>query len=326
MARWKDRDRLAEGFGNRFLPVSDALTALKRRGGSRVDVADALSGLVSGVLLGGILGLTALGLSIVLGVMRLVNLAHGVFLVFGAYVGLFFLAFTGLDPLLGLPLIALFVAALAIPLHRFLLAPLAERGAEAQMMTMFAVAIIMENLFVLCFSADTRSIALDYATLPLALGPVTVPLIYVIGCAISVALIGLIHALITRTAFGRDLRASAADPQAAAILGVDVGRTQRLTFALGVACAGVGGTLIGAAFQFSPSSGGDYLLNSLAVVVLGGLGNVLGTLIGGLTLGVLQSLGGLVLGDGYRDLLGMAVFLLVLAFKPTGLWGRGRGG
>jgi branched-chain amino acid transport system permease protein len=289
------------------------------------DLADALSGLVSGVLLGGILALTALGLSIVLGVMRLVNLAHGAFLVFGAYVGLFFLAYTGVDPLIGLPLIAAFVGALAIPLHRFLLAPLAGRGPEAQMMTMFAVAIIMENLFVLKFSADTRSIALDYATLPLAVGPITVPLIYVIGFAISVALIGLVHALITRTAFGRDLRASADDPQAAATLGVDVGRTQTLTFALGAACAAAGGVLIGAAFQFNPSSGGDYLLNGLAVVVLGGLGNVLGTLIGGLALGVLQSLGGLALGDGYRDLVGMAVFLGVLAFRPAGIWARGRG-
>jgi branched-chain amino acid transport system permease protein len=288
------------------------------------DIGVVLSGLASGVLLGGMLALTALGLSIVLGVMRLVNLAHGVFLVFGAYVGLYFLTYTGVDPLLGLPLVALFVGALALPLHRFLLAPLAERGSEAQMMTMFAVAIIAENLFVLGFSADTRSIARDYATLPLVLGPVTVPLIYAIGFAISVALIGLVHALITRTAFGRDLRASATDPQAAATLGVDVGRTQRLTFALGAACAAVGGVLIGSAFQFGPSSGGDYLLNSLAVVVLGGLGNVLGTLIGGLVLGVLQSVGGLAFGDGYRDLVGMAVFLLVLAFKPAGLWTRGR--
>jgi branched-chain amino acid transport system permease protein len=254
--------------------------------------------------------------------MRLVNLSHGAFLVFGAYVGLFFLATTGVDPLLGLPLIAAFVGALAIPIHRFLLAPLAGRGPEAQMMTMFALAIIMENLFVLRFSADTRSIALPYATLPLSLGPITVPLIYVIGFAISAALIALVHALITRTAFGRDLRASADDPQAAATLGVDVGRTQTLTFALGAACAAAGGVLIGAAFQFNPSSGGDYLLNGLAVVVLGGLGNVLGTFIGGLALGVLQSLGGLALGDGYRDLVGMAVFLAVLAFRPAGIWSR----
>src|SRR5438876_10328819 len=117
-----------------------------------------LSTLVSGVLLGGILALNALGLSIVLGVMRLVNLAHGTFLLLGAYVGFFFLQLTGVDPFLGLAVIAMIVASLAIPLHRVLLAPLAERGPEAQMMTMFGVAIILENLFVLWFSADTRTI------------------------------------------------------------------------------------------------------------------------------------------------------------------------
>jgi branched-chain amino acid transport system permease protein len=270
------------------------------------------------------LALTALGLSIVLGVMRLVNLAHGDFLVVGAYAGLFFLKFTGVDPLLGLPVIALFVAALAVPLYGLLLAPLGERGAEAQMMTMFAVSIILENVFVLAFSADTRSIERDYATLPLTLGSVTVPLIYAIGFAIAVSLILAVHWLISKTRFGRDLRASAADAEAAETLGVDVKRVQMVTFALGAACAGVGGTLIGAAFQFGPSSGAAYLLNSLAIVVLGGLGNVLGTLVGGLMLGFLQSLGGLTLGDGYRDLVGMALFLLVLAFRPDGFLARRR--
>jgi branched-chain amino acid transport system permease protein len=286
------------------------------------DLSVALTTMATGVLLGGMLGLTALGLSIVLGVMRLVNLAHGDFLVVGAYAGLFFLQFTGIDPLLGLPVIALGMAALAIPLYRLLLQPLAERGAEAQMMTMFAVSIILENVFVLAFSADTRSIARDYATVPVTLGPVTLPLIYLIGFVISVICTLAVHGLVAHSAFGRDLRASAADAGAAATVGVNVARVQMLTFALGAACAGVGGTLIGAAFQFSPSSGAAYLLNSLAVVVLGGLGNVMGALLGGIALGALQSLGGLTLGDGYRDVVGMALFLLVLAFRPDGFLAR----
>lgn len=288
------------------------------------DLDVALNTIASGVLLGGILGLTALGLSIVLGVMRLVNLAHGQFLVVGAYAGLYFLRYTGVDPLIALPAIALVVGLVAIPLYRLLLQPLAERGAEARMMTMFAISIILENAFVMGFSADTRSIALDYATLPLMLGPITVPLIYVIGFAISAVCVLAVHWLVAYTSFGRDLRASASDADAASTLGVDVKRVQMLTFALGVGCAAVGGVLIGAAFQFSPSSGGPYLLNSLAVVVLGGLGNVLGALAGGVALGVLQSLGGLALGDGYRDLVGMALFLIVLALRPDGFLARGR--
>jgi len=289
------------------------------------DVTVASSTIASGVLLGGMLGLTALGLSIILGVMRLVNLAHGEFLLVGAYCGLFLVQLSGVDPLIGLPVVAIIVAGLAIPLYRLLLQPLANRGAEAQMMTMFAVSIILQNAFVLFFSADTRSIPERFAATPLTVGPVTVPLMYLIGFAISVAAILAVHWLVSRTGFGRDLRASAADPAAATTLGVDVRRVQMLTFALGAACAGVGGVLIGAGFQFGPSSGASYLLNSLAIVVLGGLGNVLGTLVGGVVLGALQSLGGLTLGDGYRDVVGMALFLAVLAFRPGGVLGGARG-
>lgn len=278
------------------------------------------SSLASGFFLGGILALTALGLSLVLGVMGLVNLAHGKFLVGGGYAALFLLQLTGIDPLAGLLLIGAFMAAITFPLQRFLLAPLAEKGMEAPLLTTFAVSITLQNLFVAGFSADSRSIERDYANAPISLGPVTVAQIYVIGFAISVVLIGLVHLLVSRTAFGRDLRASAVDPAAAAV-GVNVRRVHALTFALGAACAGMGGALIGIAFTFTPSSGATYLLINFAIVVIGGLGSILGTLAGGVAIGVLQSIGGVALGGGYRDLVALVVFLLVLAVRPTGLAG-----
>ena len=274
----------------------------------------------SGFLLGGILALTALGLSIVLGVMRLVNLAHGIFLIAGAYLGLFLLRATGIDPIVALLPIGVAIAIVALPVQRFLLEPLAKFGAEAPMMTTFGLAIVLENLFVLCFSADTRSIERDYATVPLQIGPVSVPLIYVICFVISVCAILAVHVIVSRSSFGRDLRASAIDPGAAAAVGVDVRRVHAMTFALGAACAAMGGTLIGIIFSFTPSSGANYLLTDFAIVVLGGMGNILGTLIGGILLGVLQSLAGITLGDGYRDLVGLILFLAVLAVRPQGLF------
>ena len=276
------------------------------------------SSLIAGVLLGGMFALSAVGLSLVLGVLRLVNLAHGEFLVVGAYAGFYLLAIAGIDPLLGLPLIAAGLALAAAPVYRYLIAPLAGRGAEAPMMTMFGVSIVLQNLFLIGFHADTRSIETRYSTAALSLGPVSVGWIYVIGFAISVVAVALIHLLVTRTAFGRDLRASAEDPTAAAIIGVNVRRIHMLTFALGAACAGAGGTLSGLAFSFTPSSGASYLLNSFTVVVLGGLGSVLGTLIAGITIGVLQSLGGVLLGDGYRDAVALVLFLVVLTVRPQG--------
>jgi len=277
------------------------------------------SSVASGFLLGGILALTALGLSIVLGVMRLVNLAHGELLVGGAYAGLFLLQLTGIDPLLGLVLVGAFIALLSVPVYRFLLAPLAGTGAEAPMMTTFGISIILQNVFILVFSADTRSIERNYATAPLTIGPVTVALIYLIGFLISVVVIVLVHLLVSRTGFGRDLRASATDAGAAAAIGVDVRRVHLLTFALGAACAAIGGTLIGITFSFTPTIGAGYLLTDFAIVVLGGLGNIFGTLVGGITLGVLESFGAVVLGDGYRELIGLLVFLIALALRPQGL-------
>ena len=276
------------------------------------------SSLISGVLLGGMLALTALGLSIVLGTMRLVNLAHGEFLIAGAYAGLFLLTLTGIDPLLGLPLVGLALALIGYPMHKILLQPVADKGPEAPLMTTFGISIIAQNLFLLAFSADTRAIERNYATVPLVVGPIGVPQIYAIGFAISVVVILAVHLLLSRTGFGRDLRASADDPRAAAIIGVNVRRVHALTFALGTAAAGIGGTLIGVAFSFTPSGGASYLLTDFAIIVLGGLGNVLGTLFGGVVIGVLQSLGGLTLGDGYRDLASLVLFLAVLGVRPQG--------
>lgn len=191
------------------------------------------------------------------------------------------------------------------------------------MMTMFGVSIILQNLLLLAFTADTRTIDAPYAARPLSIGPVTVSQIYVIGFVVSVILVGVVHLLVTRTAFGRELRASSADATAAAAMGVDVKRVHALTFALGAACAAMGGVLIGTAFSFTPGTGSTYLLISFAVVVLGGVGNIFGTLVAGIAMGLLQSLGAVVLGDGYRDLVGLVLFLLALALRPSGITASG---
>jgi branched-chain amino acid transport system permease protein len=277
------------------------------------------SSLASGLLLGGSLSLIALGLSISLGVMRLVNLAHGELLVCGAYLSYFLLSYLGLDPILGLLLVGALVAIVALPFHRLLIAPLADKGMEAPMMTMFGSSIILQNLLLLSFSADTRTIEASYATQALDLGPATVPKIYLIGFVVSVALVWCVHMVISRTSFGRELRASSADPGAAATLGVDVRRVHAITFSLGAACAAMGGVLIGTAFSFTPSTGATYLLISFAIVVLGGVGSIFGTLVAGIAMGVLQSIGAVILGDGYRDLVGLILFLLVLALRPGGI-------
>jgi len=269
-----------------------------------------------------LLALEALGLSLVLGVMRLINLVHGELVILGAYLGYVLLSRLGLDPLAGLLLVAPALALLAYPLQRVLLLPLLGRGPQAPLLTTFGLSVIAQNLFVLVFHADTRSLSRSYATAPLDVAGLQVPAVYAISFAVALVVVGGVHLLVRRTGVGREIRAASEDPVAAAVLGVDVGRVYARTYALGTACAGVGGVLVGLAFSFTPTTGTGYLLTGFAVVVLGGLGSVLGTLIGGIGLGVIESVGGAFFGDGYRDFIGLAVFLAFLALRPQGVLGR----
>jgi branched-chain amino acid transport system permease protein len=281
-------------------------------------------GLVNGLLLGGLFAVTALGLSLVFGVMRLVNIVHGELLVLGAYLSWLLLAHLGIDPLLGLLLVAPAMFLVGLPIQRLLLNPLMATGAEAPLLTTFGLSIIAQNLFLLWFSADTRSLSASYGNASMSVAGLDVPVIYAISFGFALGLTGALHLLIQRTGIGREIRASAEDPAAAEVLGVDVRRVYMLTYGLGAAFAAVGGVLVGLAFSFTPTSGTSYLLTGFAVVVLGGLGSLKGTLLGGLILGVVESVGASFpsVGDGYRDFIGLVTFLLILALRPRGLFGR----
>lgn len=281
-----------------------------------------LNALASGVLLGGLLAVTAVGLSLIFGVMRLINLAHGELLVLGAYLSFSLMSWLGMDPLVSMLIVAPVVFLVALPVFKFLLLPVLKRGPEPAMLTTFGVSIIAQSLFILAFSADVRRLVTPYAAAPLNVLGLNISVIYLISFGIGIALCFALDLMVRRTAFGRDLRATSEDSDAASALGVNISRTNLLVFAVAAACAGIGGVLVGMAFSFAPSSGLTYLLTGFAVVVLGGLGSIRGTLIGAILIGVVQSVGGAIFGDGYRDIIGFVVFLVVLSFRPQGLFGR----
>jgi branched-chain amino acid transport system permease protein len=277
---------------------------------------------VTGILLGGLFAVTALGLSLVFGVMRLINLVHGEHVVLGAYLAYALTRDSGFDPLLALVVVAPAMFVLALPLQRVLLTPLIDKGPEPALLTTFGLSIIAQNLLVLIFSGDTKSLDAPYANSSLSVAGLDIPSIYAISFAFGVVLVGAVHLLLVRTGLGRAIRASAEDPAAAGVLGVNVSRTYTLVYGLAAACAAIGGVLAGLAFSFTPTTGITYLLTGFAVVVLGGLGSVKGTLLGGLMLGVIQSVGAAFLGDGYRDFVAFVAFLIILAIRPQGLFGR----
>lgn len=276
----------------------------------------------SGLLIGGLFAFSALGLSLVLGVTRLVNLVHGDLVVIGSFVAFALYAGWGLDPLVGLPLIALIGAVIGAAIQRTMLQPLVKHGPDAALITTFALSIVVQNVLVLVFSGDTRSIDRPYTRSALNLGAVTVPYIYLIAFGLSMAVCAAVFFLITRTPFGRRLRAASEDDQAAAVLGVRIGGLRTVTYALAAATSAIAGALLGMCFAFTPTSGTEYLLTGMAVVVIGGLGSIKGTVLGGLLLGLVEAWGAYVYGDGYRLFFGLLAFLVLMVIRPQGLYGR----
>jgi branched-chain amino acid transport system permease protein len=286
------------------------------------DLNALLQALVSGLLIGALFALAALGLSLVVGIIRIVNLMHGELVLLGAYAAYALVQLTGLNPLLLAPCAALLVALLGWPLERYILQPVARHGAEAPLLTTFALSVILQNLLVFFVGGDTRALDSGLGARRIGSGAVAAPMIYLIGAGIALGVCAAVHLLITRSDFGRRIRASAEQPGDAAIVGVAVRRHYARTFMLAAGVAGLGGALLGMVFSFTPASGVEYLLTGFAVVVLGGVGSVKGTLLGGLALGVVESLGATVLGDGYRMFIGLLAFLVFLTLRPQGLFGR----
>lgn len=281
-----------------------------------------ISALLSGVLLGGLFAITALGLSLVFGVMRLVNIVHGELIVLGAYIALELTRHGGLDPLLTILIVAPVLFVVAAPAYRVLLEPLMSKGPEPALLTTFALSVIAQNLYILFWSGDTQTLQASYATASVSVAGLRVPAMYLISFAIALVLCGAVHLMLQRTWLGREIRASSEDSEAAAGLGVNVVRVRVFVYGLAAACAAVGGVLVGITFDFTPTAGITYLLTGFAVVVLGGLGSVKGTLLGAILLGVIESVGAAFVGDGYRNFIGFVAFLIVLSLRPQGLFGR----
>jgi branched-chain amino acid transport system permease protein len=286
-------------------------------------------GLVFGVLVGALYGLAAAGLSLVFGVMKVLNVAHGDLLMLGGYGSFWLFALYGIDPFLSLLIVgpALFVIGLVLELAIF--RPLTRFDEETKiknsLLIGFGLALVLQNLAIQLWTADERGITTGYAGTVARLGAISLPLDRVGNLAVALTVIVGLHLFLTRTYLGKGIRATAEDWQAATLVGIDVRRTYLIAFALGTALAGIAGTLVTVGFAVSPGIGLDWTLKALVVVVLAGLGSVFGTFVGGLLLGLGESLVTLIPNGGsYRELVGLVLFLVVLLVRPQGLFGRSR--
>jgi len=281
-----------------------------------------LQHLLNGLILGGTYALLGIGLTLIFGIMNVVNFAHGEFYTLGAYGAFLFLTVLRADffvALLGA--VALGVVGGAV-CERVLLRPLTGESIDTTMLVMIGVWIAMQNGELLAWGGVAKSIAHPFPQAPLVLGPVSVaPLrLFVFGAAL--VLIVASHLLIRRTRLGKAMRATFQDRETAALMGVDIHTIHTVTFAFGSGLAAAAGALLGPVFVVSPSMGDLAALKAFCVVILGGLGNLAGATLGGLILGIAEELGAGYVSSGYRDAIGFIMIILVLLLRPSGLFAR----
>ena len=282
--------------------------------------------IVQGVLTGGLYAMFAAGLSLIFGVMRLVNIAHGDFIVLAAYLALVVTETTGLDPLVSLIVVVPMMAAIGYVLQRGLLNLTLGDDLLPPLLVTFGLSVIIQNALLLKFTADSRRLqagALEVASWDLGQG-VSIGLLPLLQFAAAVVVIGALQALFYRTAFGRAFRATSDDPSVAQLMGLDNRHVFGLAMALSLAVVAIAGVLLAVRANFDPSIGPARLIFGFEAVIIGGLGNLWGTLAGGVVLGVAQAIGAK-LDPGWQLLAGHLAFLLVLAVKPEGLFPRIRG-
>jgi len=278
---------------------------------------------VNGLLLGGIYALAALGLSLVFGIMDIVNLAHGHMLMVGAYIAILVFTATGITPLVGMLLAMVLMFGLGAVLQKVLLRHVVDEGIEQPIIVLFGLALILQNLGRVLLGGDARTAELGLPGSGMDIGIAYLSFPRTVTAIVAVVLIGATWAFLQYTKTGQAIRATAQNRTAAKYMGIDTDQIYVITLGIGTALAGAAGALLSMLFPIDPYVGWSYLLKAFAVVVLGGVGSVLGTLVGGLVLGVSENLGALYLGGGYRNVVSLLIFLLVLLVKPEGLFGSG---
>ena len=280
-----------------------------------------LEAAVNGLLTGAVYALIALGLTLVYGVLHIINFAHGalftaaMFAVWGAHAAL------GLDPYLAIPLLAPLFYGLGYGLQRLVIGPASHGDDSNILLVTLGLSIAIENALLAAFRSDTRTLPGDAAFQVVELGPLLLSRPRVIGFAAALGVTLLLWLVLTRTDTGRAIRAVAKEKLGARLVGIDVDHVYAVTFGIGCACLAVAACLLMPTFYVNPRIGNAFVLVAFTIVVLGGMGSIPGALVGGLLVGVVESLGGLLLGDSLGQLGIFVIFILVLLLRPTGLFG-----
>jgi len=278
---------------------------------------------INGLLVGGLYALMALGLSLIWGVMDVINVAHGAFIVLGAYTT-YWLFQAGVDPLISLPISLALLFLLGYLLQKYLINLVIRAELFITLLLTFGIEILIVNLARVIWTANVRRVATTYSGASLSLGELTIPLVRVVAFLVALVLAGLLFLLLERTRMGRAIRATSQDLLAARLTGTNVSNTYAITFGLGTGLAGAAGSLWSMLFPITPTMGGVLTLKSFAVSVIGGLGTMAGPVVGGLVLGVVENFTSAYIGPTFPNLISFTLLVITLVLRPRGILGGRR--
>lgn len=275
--------------------------------------------IINGILLGGIYALLGVGMTMMFGIVKLTNLAHGEFIIIGAYLSTVLANAIGVDPILTIIVTVPIMFLVGMGLQAGLINRVMKIGSEPALLVTFGLSIILADAMLLIFSADAQraNVAYNTASLKIANG-LNISVLDLIVFCISLATIIVLSIFLKKTYLGRSIRATSDDTQAASLMGVNVNRTYAIAMGIAMATAAIAGMCVSMKWVYYPSSGGNYLLTAFGVVVIGGMGSIPGTLVAGLILGLAQVIG----GANYGQLIAYVLMVLFLAVRPQGLFSK----
>ena len=285
-------------------------------------LSDLSTPIVMGILLGGLYALIALGLSLVFGVMKLINIAHGDLVIIGSYFAYAVMTAIGIDPILslvmGMPLLFL----VGFGIQKYLMRRAFGISMEAPLIIAFGISLILQNFAQIMWTPLSRGLTTPYALESFNLGFVYVPLVYLLDFIAALVVMLALREFMRRTYLGKAINAASQNRRAAQLMGVNTERVYAFAFAIAMVTAAIAGVFLGLTFPFTPTSGVSFLIIAFGVVIVGGLGSMMGTFIGGLILGLAQTLGGYFFGAATQMLVAYVIVLIVLAVRPRGIFGR----
>jgi len=280
--------------------------------------------IVSGILIGGLYVLISIGLTLIFGVMRVINFAHGDLMMVAMYVTYWLFTLYGIDPYISLLVTIPILFVIGSVIQRFLIDRVLTGPQESQLFLTLGVMLVVQNLALLFWKADYRAINTYYTGSVIRLGGVFISVPKLTSFFVAVLLTALLYIFLTRTRTGKAMRATAQNREVSSLMGVDVRRVYVIAFGIGTACVGAAGTLLSTFYYISPTVGTTFTLMAFLAVVLGGMGSFTGALFGGLIVGLAESLGAVYVATQYRELVTFVLFILILLVKPSGLLGRSR--